>query len=927
MRFGSALREARLKRGWTQEELAAQSGVSTHAISVLEAGRRRPRLSSVSRLAQALGLDDAAREHLVDAARAQVPAAAAGRAPDARTPAPHRSGSGGAVFQLPGDTRMFTGRVAEVDRLVALARRSRGAGRSRAVVISAINGMGGVGKSALAVHVAHRLKDRFPDGQLFLDLRGHTPGTEPLSPLDALGHLLRSLGTAPQQIPADLGARASLYRDRLAGTRSLVLLDNAAGSAQVRPLLPGEPDCLVLVTSRKRLSGLDDAHSLPLDTLSEAEACELLHEAAGSGRLEAEDPAVRELAGLCGRLPLAVRITGARLRHRPVLRAEDLVAELRDERRRLERLEDEDRGLTAVFDSSYEALPQTERRLLRLLGLVPGDDFDPLAAANLLGTDERTAARLLESLLDHNLLAQHAVGRYHFHDLVHLYARGLLDEPALTPENDAARERLLDYYTFTAREADGALAHYARPSRRSAGKPPSAAGRPLDRNGALEWMRAERSNLLAAVAGASGRRAAVLTAALSAYLYLDGSWALAAPLHEAAAAAARDCGNRSAEAAALCELSRIRHAMGEYPGSVEAGERSLAAFRELEDRHGEAEVLWDLGRTEYVLGNYPAASARIEDALDRFHRLGDGRGEAGTLNDLGRVRMLTGEYAAAGELHERALRICQELGDQSGVATALRDLGRARYSNGDPVAAVDLLGRSLLILREIGSRIGEASSLHDLGHVHHETGRHEEAAVLYEQALTIFQQIGNRQGEANSLWNLGRTRQEAGDYASATDLYDRARVIHEATGNRHGVAATLRESGHAHHLAGDLATAEALYTQALPLLREIGSRPGEITQLTLMGALALDTTGPEAARAHYQEALGLARLTGSSVESARALEGSARAAAMLGQRAEALHDLREAVSLYRSAEAPEAASAAVLLSEWETAPAPEPLRT
>jgi len=825
------------------------------------------------------------------------------------------------MFQLPVDTRLFTGRAPEVDQLLALAEPEIEHDGARTVVISAIDGMGGVGKSALAVHVAHRLRDRFPAGQVFLDLHGHTPGTEPLTAHDALDQLLRSLGAVPQQIPKDLGPRAAFYRDRLAGTKTLILLDNAASTAQVRPLLPSDPGCLVLITSRKRLTGLDDAHSLALDTLSDTEALSLMHEAAGPGRIPEGHAEVRELIALCGHLPLAVRIAGARLRHRPVLRVEDLVEELRDERHRLDLLEDEDRNVTVVFDTSYAALPEAEQRLLRLLGVVPGADFDAFAAANLLGTDRHTAGRLLESLLDHNLLAQRVPRRYQFHDLVRLYVRRLSGAPGPVDENDAALERLLDYYQHTAYNADRLLNRYVRPDPSVGAKPPALACDLRDRGSALSWMRAERDNLFAAIAACAqdrpGRTVA-LTAAMSGFLHLDGLWAQAATLHEAAAAAAHGAGERRREAAALCELGRMRHAIGEYPASIDAHQRALAIFEELRDRHGEAEALWDLGRSEYVTGNYTAAVGLLERSVAQFHEADDLQGEAGSLNDLGRVQLLVGDSSTSADLQERALLIYQELKDQQGQATVLRDLGRARFSAGDPTTAVDLLEGALKAYQDVGNRLGEASALHDLGHVHNETGNYTAAADMYQQALPIFRSLGNRQGEGNALWNAGRTRQACGDYPAAAGLHEQARTIYQAIGNRQGEAAALRDHGRALHLSGDPTAAAVLYEQARTICQAIGDRPDETTVLTYMGALAAEVTGPREAQALYEEALLLARQTKRLLNEAHALDGIARCAAALGQHARALEDMGQAVLLFRRMGAPEAASAAARLAEWES---------
>lgn len=333
------------------------------------------------------------------------------------------------------------------------------------MVISAIDGMAGVGKTALAVHAAYRLADAFPDGHLFVDLHGHTKGVPPREPAAALGTLLQALGMPAPQIPADLEACAALYRDRLAGSRTLIVLDNALDEAQVRPLLPGAPGCLVLITSRRRLKGLHDAQVVALDVLPERDAVGLLRTLISSVDATADEPTLTEIAELCGRLPLALRIVGALLRHRPAWTAHYLAGLLRDERGRLATLADGDHDLAVVLDVSYLGLGEQHRRLLRRLALLPGPDFDAFTAAALLGSDYVAAARQLEDLVDHSLLIAYLPGRYRLHDLIRAYARGL-SEADPEPERADALDRLLHYYAHTALRASVPIARHPRPGRR-----------------------------------------------------------------------------------------------------------------------------------------------------------------------------------------------------------------------------------------------------------------------------------------------------------------------------------------------------------------------------------------------------------------------------------------------------------------------------
>ncbi|GAA1992728.1 AfsR/SARP family transcriptional regulator [Kitasatospora viridis] len=775
--------------------------------------------------------------------------------------------------QLPVDTRLFTGRTGELDALLRAIEEAPRGSSAGMVVISAIDGMGGVGKSALAVHAAHRVRPMFPDGQFFLDLHGHTPGTPPLPAADALAWLLRSLGVPAQQIPQDLGERAALYRDRIADTRTLIVLDNAAGTAQVRPLLPATPGCLVLITSRKRLTGLDDAHLLPLDVLPQAEAVALLREAAGPGRIPADHPGCAELAAHCGRLPLAIRIAAARLRHDRTLRLDQLNEELRDGQQRLSRISDEERSLAAVFETSFSALPPAEQELFRLLGRFPGPDFDAYAAAALAGTDHRTAERLLESLLDHSLLSQHTPERYRFHDLVGLYASDLAESAPddLAMRHEEALERLFGYYLHTVRLADGHLARRPRPDAAPAAAPSTVAPRLPDRTAALAWLRGERGNLLALSAAApavastarSGparlARTVSLGSALAAFLLLEGLWTEAADLHRRAAQAARELGDPLAEAGALCDLGRVQHATGDYQASAEL----------------------------------------YEQALPRYQHLGDHRGEAAGLHELGRIRVLTGDYLAAAELHERAVAIFRTLGDRPAEARALCDLGRARHSTGDSPAAIALMERVLTIHQELGDRRGEAGALHDLGYVLHETGHYPAAIGLHERALGIYRELGSRQGEATVLWSLARARHETGDHPAAVGLYEDALAICRRIGSRQSEADSLHGLGRVRHADQDLSAADQLYRRALAIYRQIGSRPGEATLLADLAALVADTDGPARALDLYRQALALAQQIHSPRDETRALEGLAHCATLLGDHTTARTALRQAAVLHQ----------------------------
>jgi DNA-binding SARP family transcriptional activator/tetratricopeptide (TPR) repeat protein len=834
---------------------------------------------------------------------------------------------GGPCRQLPADTRSFTGREQELDELFAIARAAPEGTDAGMVVISAVDGMAGIGKTALAVHAAHRVRQQFPDGQLFVDLHGYTTELEPLSAGDALDWFLRSLGVPPQLIPQDLGARAAYYRDRLEGTRTLIVLDNASCAAQVRPLLPGGPGCLVLVTSRRRLAGLDDARSLSLSTLPTEDAAALLHKVAGLGRVPAHHPAVLELIDLCGRMPLAIRIAAARLRHQPDLRIDDVVAQLRDETARLGHLKDADRNLTAVFDLSYRDLDAAQQRLFRLLGLVPGPDFDARAAASLAAADRRSAEKLLESLLDHNLLTQHTPGRYRFHDLIRLYARALGGDDLAGAGEPLGR--LLDYYQHAARAADLRITRHTRPAAQIEAAPLTTAIATAistvpnlpDRSTALDWLRTERDNLLAcgSYATAHGLRARLvaLSCALATFLQQEGPWPLAATLHLTAATTAQELGDRLGEANALSDLARVRHMAGDLPAAVGLHERALAVFRELGDRLGEANALWDLGRVRLITAEYPLAGSLHEQALAIFQDLGDRLGEANALSDLGRVRYMVGDAQPAIGLLADGLAIYRELGHEQGAANALSGLGRIRRLNGDFPAAVDLHEQALAIFQDLGNSQGEANALWDLGRVQRMTGGYPVAIDLHERALTIYQDLGSRHGEALALLELGKVRYATGDFPAAASLHERALAIFQDLGNRLGEANVLCDLGQVRYATGDYPVAASLLEQSLAIFQDVGDRQGQAEVLGAIGALTVETGGPQEALAVYRQALGFAREAESRLDEAQALRGSAHCLARLDDRAAALSDLREAAAIYRRIGAAEAGRTAAELAEWE----------
>ena len=861
-----------------------------------------------------------------------------------------------AMRTLPRDMAAFTGRESELAGLMKVA------GQGRADMICTVDGMPGVGKTALVTRAAHLLAEQFPDGQLFVSLHAHTPGRRPADPSSVLASLLAGTGLGPGEIPVDLDARAQRWRDRLAGKKVLLVFDDVADSTQIEPLLPGTAGCLVLVTSRRRLVAFDGARPLSLDTMSPDQAAQLFICLAGrdaSARSEAR--AVTQLVSLCGCLPLALVLLAGRLAHHPAWSITEFTADFAAARDRLGELTAGDRAVAAAFELSYQDLPAGRKRFFRHLGLHPGSGVDAYSAAALDGIAVPQARRHLEALYAGHLVDEPLPGRYRLHDLIALFAGTLAarDDPAGNREQAALR--LLDYYQHTCQAADRHLSRHTRPGLAVPVVFSIAAPAMVTRADAQAWMRAERSNLLACIERAADppdSRAVLLTAAMAAFLFQEGPWQLAATLHEAAAGIAHHGGDRLGEANSLHDLGGLLSRTGDYPAAAEILQRALAMYRDLGDRLGEANVLDDLSGVYYPTGDYPAAAGVLEQALRLYRDLGDRLGEANALDDLGRVLYMTGDYPSVAGLHEQALTLYRDLGSSAGEANCLWGLGRVRARMGDYLAAAGLLQQALALHRGLGSRHGEAYSLAYLGGVRARTGQISAAADLLEQAIRLHRDLGDQHGEAADLMELGGVQARTGDYAAAARLLEDAVHLYRNLGDPFGEAGGLAELGAVHSITGDypaatgfLERAQAtfcqlgsrhmtaaslhylgrvrtktadypaaaeLLEQALAVCRETGDRHAEAEILNSTGELTVKTAGPAEATVLYQESLRLARQVQSPLDEARALEGIARCEELTGKRRSAAAVLREATAIYQRVGAPEAKSAATVLAALES---------
>ena len=825
--------------------------------------------------------------------------------------------------QLPVDTRVFTGRAAQLDGLLALADRAEQGTEAGMIVISSINGLGGMGKTALAVRAGHRMAEAFPDGQLFIDLRGFSDDDEPVPAGHALDALLRSLGVPPPSIPRDLGERAALYRSVLAGTRTLIVLDNAADTAQVRPLLPGAPGSLVLITSRNTLAGLDDAHTLTLDVLAEGEAVSLLRKIAGPDRAGPDDPDTGRLVALCGHLPLAVRIVAARLRHHRSLSVADLVAELRDEPGRVRHVADGERNLTSVFDASYRDLPGAERDLFRRLGLVPGPDFDAYGVANLVGAEHRATERLLESLLDHSLLVQHVPGRYRLHDLLRAYARSL---PAAADGDAASVARLADYYRHLADTANLLPTRWTRPGPARRAPAPAVAPAVPDRAAALSVMQAELDNMVAMIATCSGRgredQAVALTGGISVFLNQDGRWTTAAALLRESADLSAALGDRATEAEALWNLGSIQRLTGDLGPAVANQERAIALYRELGDRQGLANSLSFLGMAHAAAGRMPAAAGAFDEALPIFVTLGDQGGEIRVLQQLGSLKHMMGDSRAAQEMVERVLAASEARGDQNGQAVALGTLGRIHVSDGHFDRATRRFEACLELFRALGNRQNEAQALNELSRTRLALADYPAAAELSGRALTLSRDLGFQSGTAAALLGLGQAAAGLGDLPAAIDHLDQALAAEADRDSLVGQSNAALALGQVLHTAGQTARARETLDRALEYRQASAARGGESEIHRAIADLLADTAGPEHAVARYRQALDLAREVDRPMDTALALEGLARCQINLGDHESGLRSLAEAVDLYERLGAAAATPARALLTSLRGRPSP-----
>ncbi len=862
--FAQLLRRLRIRAGMTQEELAQAAQLSARSVSDLERGvNLTARRETARLLADALNLAGSDRAEFAQAARrGAAPASLAVQAVGPIT------SPAAATRTLPRDVVSFTGREPELEWLLAAASEADGSGG--AVGIYAIGGMAGIGKTAFAVHAAHQLTPGFPDGQIFLPLHGHTPGQRPVDPAEAIASLLQTAGVAVEQVPQGLEARVRMWRDHLAGKRLLIVLDDAIGHEQVRPLLPGTSGSLVLITSRRHLTALEDARAMSLDTLPPGEAAELLIRLAARSGLSRGDPAVIEIARLCGYLPLAVGMLARQLHHHPAWSVAKLAADLAEARDRLEMMQAENLSVAAAFDLSYQDLTSDQQQLFRRLGLYPGSDIDAYAAAALAGIDFAAARRLLEALYDHHLLSEASHGRYSLHDLIREHARAVaaFDPPA---ESAAALDLMLNYYQHTAAAADHLIPRGPARVPRITVARPAYSPELRTREDAVRWLEAERLNLHAIIDHSAILQrpgpAIALPAAMHGFLRGQGYWAQAVTLHRIAGGAARQVADRRMEAAALTNLGHIQVLLTDHPAAAASLAVALTLCRDVGDRHGEARALTELSVLQRIARDYPAAIQSATRALAMCRDVHDRPGEAGALTELGAMQHLTGDYPAATASLTTAQQLCRDIGNKFIEATAHHHMGGLHRATLSYPAAIASYTRALELSRNVGYRHGEALALDSLGGIQQLTGNYTRAEALLNQAIVLYRSTGSRRGEARALSRLAAVRQATADYEQATRYL----------------------------------------SAAVKLSRDIGDLRNEAAYLNTMGEMALRSAAPEKAISYHRQARIAAVRVSAESQEARALEGIGSCHLRNGKPGQAAEPLRQALEIYHRIGSPNVA--------------------
>lgn len=736
----------------------------------------------------------------------------------------HGTPAGPIPRQLPVDTRIFVNRAADlkwlddtIDDIDA---------ELRFGTVGIITGTAGVGKTSLAVHWSHRVRERFPDGQLHVDLRGYDPGS-PVSAMQALERLLRALDVAASAIPAELEARASLYRSLLAERRILVLLDNAANVSQVRPLLPGTVGCLVLITSRSRLSGLvarEGAYRRTLRVLSEPEAIDLVRATIGDYRSTDNVDDIAELARLCARLPLALRIAAERASSQPQTPLGDLIRDLRDESSLWDMLgsDDDADAVRAVFAWSYRALSEDAAKMFRLLGLHPGPEFELLAAAALAGSRPQSARHVLDILTGVHLLEQPARDRYQFHDLLRAYAGDQAHNDESVEGRRAALQRMLLWYLHS---LDAAVTASDYQNRAFPLDPPGPDITPASissHNEAIEWYEKERTNLVAAVVTAQDLGSYEIAWRLSGILrsiyifrHPFDDWLMTGRI---GLDSARRIGDRFGEAYIMFSLGMAHMQRRQPQESLAYFEQSSAIQQEIGDRLGESQSLTGQGQTHLRLRQLTEAQFCLENAHIIAHELGVVTNEAFILHVLGHVYIELNQPERAADHLARAIGMLREIDNRAAEIDASLNLSEAQRELGHIAEAETTIRRTLEMAADAHDDVATAYAMMELGRTQLADDHAEESLVSFQQAAILQRQLGNPSREGWALDGAGQAYQRLQRFEDAADFHRRAVTIQRTVGDDWWLSVALDNLGAALRHSGEMDAARSCWAEAASLL-------------------------------------------------------------------------------------------------------------
>ena len=753
---------------------------------------------------------------------------------------------------LPPQTGEFIGRVDEVSMIVSDFRRTEG----QAVVI--IEGMAGVGKTALAVHAARVLAEECPDGQLYISFRAHDPQRIPVAPTDAVHSLLRMLGLPDMRIPGGFIERAAAWRAEMASRRLVVVLDDVPDAEPIQSLLPQEGRCLILITSRSQVHVLRGAHSLTLGVLSDSDALEMFASITarpGPG----EDHAMAEVVRLCGHLPLAIRLAASKLMHENSISIAELARELVSAQSSARLTNAVHSGVATAFELSYRGLTADRQRSFRRAGMHPGPDITLHAAAALDDASLVDEKDRITALSAHHLLDPGEVGRYRFHDLLRVYAIScsLRDDPEV--ERRQAIGRLLSYYLHTADHADQILYPYRRRLTLPMLTAPAVSPHMETPEEARSWLGSERRNVVHVARYARQhewtRQCAGIGHVFAGFLENEAHWDDALSLHEIALSACRDLDDPRWIAQALLECSRASQNTGRYETALRHADEAAVIYRSLGDRQGEAQVLDRLGTIHDYSARFPDAMAFYQEARGAYEDAGDNRGVADTLAHEAKICWNLGRHAEAISQLDEALARYRQAGDRRGEAKSLNNMGVMQRYLGRHRDALKKYQESLAIFEEIGGRQSQALLTHNLGIVCQYKGEYEDALTNYRRALTTYQDTSDLRNQAGVLNDIGSAYQEMELYEEAVAHHHKARALAEEIGERYEQLVALR--GIADARRGTQGNADALrrYQNVLRIAREIGDPYQEAKILDGMGHAVLRLQGREAARIYWRQAL------------------------------------------------------------------------